>query len=143
MQLRFRIMWMAYVQEIEIVDLESAVKNLSQQFSNLAFDAHHEAIYGMGRFYTYEECEKIGDTYDKAEEVCDEYLQGKRSISFLVHELADLEMYSFLKKLKPYLPPSLVIVCDSDDSESEESDHSDDENNDNMEDKVQKLNNAN
>lgn len=48
-------MLMAYVKESKIVDLKSTVENIRQQFSNLAFDTHHEAIYGIGRFYTYEE----------------------------------------------------------------------------------------
>lgn len=43
-------MWMAYVQSIEIFDFKSTTDNLNQQFTNLAFDAYHEAVYVMGKF---------------------------------------------------------------------------------------------
>lgn len=39
-------MWMMYATEIEIVNLEGGVNNLSDTFSKLRFDAEHETLYG-------------------------------------------------------------------------------------------------
>lgn len=127
---------MAYVKDIEITDLESAVKHIHKEFSNLSFDAHHEAIYGMGRFYTYEECEELGDTYDKAVSFCDQYLDDEIPLSRLVHELLDLKMYSFLTKLKPYLPRVLLEACNlkwEEEEEEEDSTDSDSQDEDKLE----------
>lgn len=53
---------MAYVVEVEITNLKTVVAHLQQKFSNLVFDAHYEAIYGLGRFYTHEEGEELDDS---------------------------------------------------------------------------------
>lgn len=55
-------MWMSYVKYTEIVDLKTGVENLSELFSMLAWNAHHEAIYGMNRLYSYEEYEKTAES---------------------------------------------------------------------------------
>lgn len=38
---------MSYVKYTDIVDMKTGVENLRQQFSNLAWDDHHEAVYEM------------------------------------------------------------------------------------------------
>ncbi|KAF5298549.1 hypothetical protein FQA39_LY11750 [Lamprigera yunnana] len=47
-------MWMLYAQEhwTKSYDLKSAVERLYEELSALEFDADHEAIYGMERYYT-------------------------------------------------------------------------------------------
>ena len=65
---------MAYRIQKPAYNLTSAVKNLAAHFNDLVFDADHEAVYGMERFYTQEECTDIAKTYDKAVEACNIYL---------------------------------------------------------------------
>ncbi|KAF5278709.1 hypothetical protein FQA39_LY18364 [Lamprigera yunnana] len=47
-------MWMIYAQQLwtKALDLKSAVERLYEELSALEFDADHEAIYGMKRYYT-------------------------------------------------------------------------------------------
>lgn len=113
-------MWMAYVNEIEIKDLRSGVQFLIQKFSNLSFDARHEAIYGMGTIMSSEKCEKLADNYDKGEEFCQKYLDGKIDIIELCNELEDLELERFLYRLKNFLPAwiSSLYFPDSDNKEN-------------------------
>ncbi|KAF5287217.1 hypothetical protein FQA39_LY15994 [Lamprigera yunnana] len=58
-------MWMLYAQEhwTKSYDLKSAVERLYEELGALEFDAHHEAIYGMERYYTVQQCEELRDKY--------------------------------------------------------------------------------
>ncbi|KAF5281202.1 hypothetical protein FQA39_LY17842 [Lamprigera yunnana] len=40
-------------------DLKSAVERLYEELGALEFDADHEAIYGMERYYTVQQCEEL------------------------------------------------------------------------------------
>ncbi|KAF5296712.1 hypothetical protein FQA39_LY12412 [Lamprigera yunnana] len=44
-------------------DLKSAVERLYEELGALEFDADHEAIYGMERYYTVQQCEELRDKY--------------------------------------------------------------------------------
>lgn len=65
---------MTYVEEIQIKDVQSEMQHLCQKFSHLSFEAYDEAKYGMGKFYSSEECIKLGDQYDKDEAICTNYI---------------------------------------------------------------------
>ncbi|KAF5293375.1 hypothetical protein FQA39_LY02860 [Lamprigera yunnana] len=58
-------MWMLYAQEhwIKAFDLKSAVERLYEKVGALEFDADHEAIYVMERYYTVQQCEELRDKY--------------------------------------------------------------------------------
>ncbi|KAF5290570.1 hypothetical protein FQA39_LY14699 [Lamprigera yunnana] len=58
-------MWMLYAQEhwTKAYDLKSAVERLYEELGALEFDADHEAIYGMKRYYTVQQCEELRDKY--------------------------------------------------------------------------------
>ncbi|KAF5304057.1 hypothetical protein FQA39_LY01842 [Lamprigera yunnana] len=58
-------MWMLYAQEhwTKCYDLKSAVERLYEELGALEFDADHEAIYGMERYYTVQQCEELRDKY--------------------------------------------------------------------------------
>ncbi|KAF5285972.1 hypothetical protein FQA39_LY16483 [Lamprigera yunnana] len=45
------------------VDLKSVVERLYEELGALEFDADHEAIYGMERYYTVQQCEELRDKY--------------------------------------------------------------------------------
>lgn len=55
-----------------------------QQVSRLAWDTHHEAMYCMGRFCTYDEFEKLAKTYEKADNICQDNINGRSTIEKLV-----------------------------------------------------------
>ncbi|KAF5280787.1 hypothetical protein FQA39_LY17968 [Lamprigera yunnana] len=58
-------MWMLYAEQhwTKAFDLKSAVERLYQKLGALEFDADHEAIYGMERYYTVQQCEELRDKY--------------------------------------------------------------------------------
>ncbi|KAF5287844.1 hypothetical protein FQA39_LY15658 [Lamprigera yunnana] len=58
-------MWMLYAQEhwTKAFDLKSGVERLYEKLGALEFDADHEAIYGMERYYTVQQCEELRDKY--------------------------------------------------------------------------------
>ncbi|KAF5269115.1 hypothetical protein FQA39_LY08785 [Lamprigera yunnana] len=58
-------MWMLYAQEhwTKSYDLKSAVERLYEELGALEFDADHEAINGMERYYTVQQCEELRDKY--------------------------------------------------------------------------------
>ncbi|KAF5287222.1 hypothetical protein FQA39_LY15999 [Lamprigera yunnana] len=58
-------MWMLYAQEhwTRAFDLKSAVERLYEKLGDVEFDADHEAIYGMERYYTVQQCEELRDKY--------------------------------------------------------------------------------
>ncbi|KAF5292311.1 hypothetical protein FQA39_LY03345 [Lamprigera yunnana] len=58
-------MWMLYAEHhlIKVINLELAVKRLYEMLGALEFDADHEAVYGMEKHYTVEQCEQLRDKY--------------------------------------------------------------------------------
>lgn len=62
--------------EIEIVDFESPIGNLHQEFSSSSFDAHHhEHICGMDGMLLMEVCTELGNRYDAARFFCEHCLR--------------------------------------------------------------------
>lgn len=115
-------MWMCYVKEIEIRDFKTGVENLLQQFLNLKFDAEHEAIYGMGKFFSEEECNQIADKYGDGVDVCEAYLEDQICEDCLVDRLIDVKLGNFLWRLKDFMSPELLskLGDTSNDGEKEE-----------------------
>ncbi|KAF5270736.1 hypothetical protein FQA39_LY01474 [Lamprigera yunnana] len=56
---------MLYAQQhwTEAIVLKSAVERLYEELGALKFDADHEPIYGMEKYYTVEQCEQLRDKY--------------------------------------------------------------------------------
>ncbi|CAG9764638.1 unnamed protein product [Ceutorhynchus assimilis] len=92
-------MWLAYVQETPTYSLTTAVENLAQLFSNLEFDAEHEANCGFERFKTIEECMELARKYSKAEEACNTYLHTLDLTTFLT-TIKHMDFAHFLDKVK-------------------------------------------
>lgn len=66
---------------------------------------------------------KIAEFYEKARNVCDNYLEGKTGIEFsLVNQLFNMEFDSFLRKLKNVRPTTLQDIYDQNRSQEEEED---------------------
>lgn len=129
-------MWMAYIVEIEIKDIQSGIRRLEQEFSHLGFDAMHEANYGMGRLMSMKDCIELGERYDKAGDVCTSYLEGDLTIHDVAEKLKEIRLGHFLLQLEKYLPQSVVDLLpkpgesDNEESANEESanEESDNEN---------------
>ncbi|KAF5289514.1 hypothetical protein FQA39_LY15069 [Lamprigera yunnana] len=79
-------MWMLYTEQhwTKAIDLKSAVERLYKKLGALEFDADHEAIYGMEKYYTVEQCEKLRDKYKIGRKVCKQFLKGKTCSQCLV-----------------------------------------------------------
>ncbi|KAF5284979.1 hypothetical protein FQA39_LY16844 [Lamprigera yunnana] len=54
-------MWMLYAEQhwTKVIDLKSTVERLYEKLGALEFYADHEAIYGMERYYTVQQFEKL------------------------------------------------------------------------------------
>ncbi|KAF5293591.1 hypothetical protein FQA39_LY03076 [Lamprigera yunnana] len=52
------------------VGLRSAVERLDEELSALEFDANHEAVYGLEKYYTVREREQLQDKYEKGRKIC-------------------------------------------------------------------------
>ncbi|KAF5291282.1 hypothetical protein FQA39_LY03433 [Lamprigera yunnana] len=91
-------MWMLYAQEhrTKVFDLKSAVERLYEELGALEFDADHEAIYGMERYYTVQQCEEHRDKYKIGRKVCRKFLQGKTCSQCLVKRISKIGLRHFL-----------------------------------------------
>lgn len=96
-------MWMAYRNYREIVDLKSGLKSLISKFSDLEFDAEHEAVYGFGRFETEENCLRKARSYRKGRRICRRYLKLKISSRQFCEEMKKLGHENYLDELLPFM----------------------------------------
>ncbi|KAF5301820.1 hypothetical protein FQA39_LY10605 [Lamprigera yunnana] len=80
------------------IDLKSAVERLYEKLGALGFDADHEAIYGMEKYYTVEQCEKLRDKYKIERKVCRQFLKG-----CLVKRISDIGLQHFLDTISKYI----------------------------------------
>ncbi|KAF5294220.1 hypothetical protein FQA39_LY13468 [Lamprigera yunnana] len=105
-------MWMMYAQEhwTKSYDLKLAVERLYEELGALEFDADHEAIYGMERYYTVQQCEELQDKYKIGRKVCRKFLQGKTCSQCLV------------KRIRHFLDTINKYIKDCNDSSSSSSD---------------------
>ncbi|KAF5285238.1 hypothetical protein FQA39_LY16699 [Lamprigera yunnana] len=98
-------MWMLYAQEhwTKSYDLKSAVERLYEELGALEFDGDHEAIYGMERYYTVQQCEELRDKYKIGRKVCRKFLQGKTCSQFLVKRISEIGLRHFLDTVNKYI----------------------------------------
>ncbi|KAF5277664.1 hypothetical protein FQA39_LY18452 [Lamprigera yunnana] len=98
-------MWMLYAQEhwTKSYDLKSAVERLYEELGALEFDADHEAIYGMERYYTVQQCEELRDKYKIGRKVCRKFLQGKTCFQCLVKRISEIGLRHFLDTVNKYI----------------------------------------
>ncbi|KAF5270983.1 hypothetical protein FQA39_LY18856 [Lamprigera yunnana] len=110
-------MWMLYAEQhwTKAIDLKSAVECLYEKLGALGFDADHEAIYGMKKYYTVEQCEKLRDKYKR--KVCRQFLKGKTCSRCLVKCISDIELQQFLNTISKYIKD-----CSNSDTSSYSSD---------------------
>ncbi|KAF5279998.1 hypothetical protein FQA39_LY05379 [Lamprigera yunnana] len=95
-------MWMLYTEQhwTKTIDLKSAVERLYEKICALEFDADHEAIYGMERYYTVQQCQ-IAKINKRLEERYGRLvLTAVYKVSGFQHVLQRLTTYS-LKKVRP------------------------------------------
>ncbi|KAF5301659.1 hypothetical protein FQA39_LY10706 [Lamprigera yunnana] len=98
-------MWMLYAQEhwTKAFELKSAVERLYEELGALEFDADHEAIHVMERYYTVQQCEELRDKYKIGRKVCRKFLQGKTCSQCLVKSISKIGLRHFLDTINKYL----------------------------------------
>ncbi|KAF5281447.1 hypothetical protein FQA39_LY17787 [Lamprigera yunnana] len=69
----------------------------------LEFYADHEAIYGMERYYTVQQCEELRDEYKIGRKVCRKFLQGKTCSQCLVKRISKIGLRHFLDTVNKYI----------------------------------------
>ncbi|KAF5287221.1 hypothetical protein FQA39_LY15998 [Lamprigera yunnana] len=95
------------------VDLKSAVERLYEKLVALEFDADHEAIYGMEKYYTVEQCKKLRDKYKIGRKVCRQFLKSKYCTRCLKDRLSKIGLQQLLDRINKY-------ITNSDTSDEEE-----------------------
>ncbi|KAF5306284.1 hypothetical protein FQA39_LY08982 [Lamprigera yunnana] len=115
-------MWMLYAQELwnKAFDLKSVVECLYEELGALEFDADYEAIYGMERYYTVQQCEELRDKYKIGRKVCRKFLKGKTCSQCLVKRISEIGLRHFFDTINKY-------IKDRSDSSSSSSSSSDEE----------------
>ncbi|KAF5293928.1 hypothetical protein FQA39_LY13633 [Lamprigera yunnana] len=113
-------MWMLYAQEhwTKSYDLKSAVERLYEELGALEFDADHEAIYGMERYYTVQQCEELRDKYKIGRKVCRKFLQGKTCSQCLVKRISEIGLRHFLDTVNKYIKDCSDSSSSSDEEDS-------------------------
>ncbi|KAF5306627.1 hypothetical protein FQA39_LY08816 [Lamprigera yunnana] len=98
-------MWMLYAAQhwTKAIDLKSAVERLYEKLGALEFDADHKAIYGVEKYYTVEQCEKLRDKYKIGRKVCRQLLKGKTCSQCLVKRISDIGLEHFLDTIRKYI----------------------------------------
>ncbi|KAF5299319.1 hypothetical protein FQA39_LY02492 [Lamprigera yunnana] len=111
-------MWMLYVQQhwTKAINLKSELERLYEKLGALEFDADHETIYGMERYYTDQQCEQLLDNYKIGRKVCRKFLKGKTCSQCLVKRTSEIGLRHFLDTLNKYIKD----CSDSDTSSSDE-----------------------
>lgn len=112
-------MWMAYSDVIEVKDLESGVKRIKNEFEKLKFDAEHEANYGMGRFYSEQECLDIAHKYKKGIEACSLFLKEEICVHCFADTLQNLDLRGFLHFIEDYIPEDIEIYSEESNSDND------------------------
>ncbi|KAF5280163.1 hypothetical protein FQA39_LY18120 [Lamprigera yunnana] len=79
------------------------VERLYEELGALEFDADHEAIYGMERYYTVQQCEELRDKYKIGRKVCRKFLQGKTCSQCLVKRISEIGLRHFLDTVNKYI----------------------------------------
>ncbi|KAF5301625.1 hypothetical protein FQA39_LY10672 [Lamprigera yunnana] len=95
----------------EVWSLESVLRyrlsysseRLYEELGALEFDADHEAIYGMERYYTVQQCEELRDKYKIGRKVCRKFLQGKTCSQCLVKRITEIRLRNFLDTINKYI----------------------------------------
>lgn len=101
-------MWIAYAKYPEVLDLKTGVRYLRKLFEDIAFDADHEAVYGMGKIYSEEECKERAKKYYDGSELCDKFLKDGDLKSY-VAGLCELKIQNYLSDIKDYIPLEDVV----------------------------------
>ncbi|KAF5297468.1 hypothetical protein FQA39_LY19265 [Lamprigera yunnana] len=76
---------------------------LERRIQEQEFDADHEAIYGMERYYTVQQCEELRDKYKIGRKVCRKFLQGKTCSQCLVKRISEIGLRHFLDTVNKYI----------------------------------------
>ncbi|KAF5277681.1 hypothetical protein FQA39_LY18438 [Lamprigera yunnana] len=85
------------------IDLKSTVERLFEKLGALEFDVDHDAIYGMERYYTVQQCEELRDKYKIRRKVCRKFLKGKTCSQCLVKRISEIRLQHFLDTTNKYI----------------------------------------
>ncbi|KAF5287623.1 hypothetical protein FQA39_LY15826 [Lamprigera yunnana] len=85
------------------IDLKSAVERLYEKLGALEFDADHEGIYGMERYYTVQQCEELQDKYKIGMKVCRKFLKEKTCYQCLMKRISKIGLRQFLTTINKYI----------------------------------------
>lgn len=96
-------MWMAYREAGRpgASDVRHAVELLQQRCSDLAFEASHERVYDVCRwYYDVDDCDERERKYENAVNVCDRFLEGHITTLVLIESIVALGLEDMLEELR-------------------------------------------
>ncbi|KAF5285262.1 hypothetical protein FQA39_LY16723 [Lamprigera yunnana] len=114
-------MSMLYAEEhwTKAIDLKSAVERLYEKLAALEFDADHEAIYGMERYYTVQQCKELRYKYKIGRKVCRKFLKGKTCSRCFVKRISKIGLRQFLDTINKYIKDCSDLDTSSSSDEEE------------------------
>ncbi|KAF5280087.1 hypothetical protein FQA39_LY18154 [Lamprigera yunnana] len=76
---------------------------LKRRIQEQEYDADHEAIYGMERYFTVQQCEELRDKYKIGRKVCRKFLKRKTCSQYLVKRISEIGLRRFLDAINKYI----------------------------------------
>ncbi|KAF5300833.1 hypothetical protein FQA39_LY10955 [Lamprigera yunnana] len=76
---------------------------LERRIQEQEFDADHETIYGMERYYTVQQMEELRDKYKIGRKVCRKFLKRKTCSQCLVKRISEIGIRHFLSTINKYI----------------------------------------
>lgn len=97
------------------VNLRSSVQRVKAELSDLEFDADHEAVYGMERFFSEEQCLSLARKYATGVELCEDYLDKRLCKHCLLRKLKEVSLEEFANVIEEFIQDQdeeAVQICD-------------------------------
>lgn len=89
-------------------NLRGAIEVMQEKCLDMCWDIGHEMIYGEGRF-DLEHLHQLQETYKRAEDICQQYLDDNIDINEFCRRTAMQDMVSCLMDIRDFLPDDIII----------------------------------
>lgn len=89
-------------------NLQSAIEMVQEKALDMCWDIGHEMIYG-GAVFDLEHLHNLKDTYERAEDICQRYLDNNIDIGEFCRIIAAQDLTGYLIEIREFLPYEIII----------------------------------
>lgn len=97
----------------EAVDIQSAVKRMSNELDCIAMDRMNACNYDMDYYFSVEKTKMLEENYKmyrRGASICDDYLSGTLNLDEFCEKMVEIGLKSFLcSDLLDFLPYAVVV----------------------------------